>query len=162
MDLLVMMLKMTSNLKLKQQLYKQCVDFVENRLSNIQNQIKEIQESLTSETKSSAGDKHETGRAMLQLEREKAGQQLAEVEKLKEALSKIDVEKASKTIGLGSVVFTTKANYFMAISAGQLNVNSELFFAISPNTPIGLLLKGKTINDQVMFREQKFVITTLF
>lgn len=162
MDLLVMMLKMTSNLKLKQQLYKQCVDFVENRLSNIQNQIKEIQESLTSETKSSAGDKHETGRAMLQLEREKAGQQLAEVEKLKEALSKIDVEKTSKTIGLGSVVFTTKANYFMAISAGQLNVNSELFFAISPNTPIGLLLKGKTINDQVMFREQKFVITTLF
>ncbi len=162
MDLLVMMLKMTSNLKLKQQLYKQCVDFVENRLSNIQNQIKEIQESLTSETKSSAGDKHETGRAMLQLEREKAGQQLAEVEKLKEALSKIDVEKASKTIGLGSVVFTTKANYFMAISAGQLNVNSELFFAISPNTPIGLLLKGKTINDQVIFREQKFVITTLF
>ena len=157
-----MMLKMTSNLKLKQQLYKQCVDFVENRLSNIQNQIKEIQESLTSETKSSAGDKHETGRAMLQLEREKAGQQLAEVEKLKEALSKIDVEKASKTIGLGSVVFTTKANYFMAISAGQLNVNSELFFAISPNTPIGLLLKGKTINDQVIFREQKFVITTLF
>ena len=153
-----MILKMKNNLELKQQLYIQCVDFVEERLSNIQNQIKEIQESLTSETKSSAGDKHETGRAMLHLEREKAGQQLAEVEKLKEALSKIDVEKLSKTIGLGSVVFTTKVNYFVAISAGQLEVWPDSFFAISPNTPIGLLLMGKLKADEINFREQHFLI----
>ena len=156
-----MILKMKSNLELKQQLYKQCLDFVEERLSNVQNQIKEIQESLTSETKSSAGDKHETGRAMLQLEREKAGQQLAEVEKLKEALSKIDVEKTSEPIGLGSVVFTSKANYFIAISAGQLEVGSDKFFAISPNTPIGLLLMGRIVGNEVVFREQNFLIETV-
>ena len=162
MDLLITILKMKSNLELKQQLYKQCVDFVEERLSNIQKQIKGIQESLTSETKSSAGDKHETGRAMLQLEREKAGHQLAEVEKLKEALSKIDIENSSETIGLGSVVFTTKVNYFIAISAGQLEVGPDQFFAISPNTPIGLLLMGKTIDNNITFREQKFLIKTVF
>ena len=157
-----MILKMKSNLELKQQLYGQCGDFVEERVSTIQKQIKEIQESLNSETKSSAGDKHETGRAMLHLEREKAGHQLAEVEKLKEALTKIDVSNSSGIIGLGSVVFTTKANYFLAISAGQLKVNSELFFAISPNTPIGLLLMGKAVGDEVVFREQKFVVEKLF
>ena len=157
-----MILRMNSNLELKQQLYKQCGDFVEERLSNIQKQIKEIQESLNSETKSSAGDKHETGRAMLQLEREKSGQQLAEVEKLKEALTKIDVLKSSGIIGLGSVVFTTESNYFLAISAGQLKVNSELFFAISPNTPIGLLLIGKVAGDIVVFRQQRFFIEKFF
>lgn len=157
-----MILQMTSNSELKQQLYNKCVDFVKERFSNIQNQIKGIQESLTSETKSSAGDKHETGRAMLQLEREKAGFQLAEVEKLEEVLSKIDVEKTSQIIGLGSVVFTTKANYFMAISVGQLKVGSDNFFAISPNTPIGLLLMGKMVNDKVTFREQSFVVETVF
>ena len=157
-----MILRMNSNLELKQQLYKQCGDFVEERLSNIQKQIKEIKESLNSETKSSAGDKHETGRAMLQLEREKSGQQLAEVEKLKEALTKIDVLKSSGIIGLGSVVFTTESNYFLAISAGQLKVNSELFFAISPNTPIGLLLIGKVAGDIVVFREQRFFIEKFF
>lgn len=162
MDLLITILKMKSNLVVKQELYKQCVDFMEERFSNIQNQIIEIQESLTSETKSSAGDKHETGRAMLQLEREKAGQQLAEVEKLKEALSKIDIEKSSETIGLGSVVFTTKVNYFIAISAGQLEVGSDKFFAISPNTPIGLLLMGKKTDDNIRFREQDFLIKTVF
>lgn len=153
---------MRNNLELKQQLHQQCMDFVEERLSTVQNQIQEIQESLTSETKSSAGDKHETGRAMLQLEREKVGQQLQEVEKLKEALSKISAQKTSETVGLGSVVFTTQANYFICISAGQLLVDSEVFFAISPNTPIGLLLMGKTIGDKINFREQHFSIQTVF
>lgn len=156
-----MIQKMKSDHQLKQGLFAQCVDFVEERHSKIQNQIEEIQESLTSETKSSAGDKHETGRAMLQLEREKAGQQLAEVEKLKEALSKIDVLKFSETIGLGSLVFTSKSNYFIAISAGQLKVNSQLFFAISPNTPIGLLLMGKKVGDEIGFRDNQFIIETV-
>ncbi|MGB6268777.1 MAG: 3-oxoacyl-ACP synthase, partial [Olleya sp.] len=107
-------------MNIKQQLYNQCQQFLDNRLQAIQKTISEIQESLTSETKSSAGDKHETGRAMLQLEREKAGQQLAEIQKTSQILSKIDVSKTSKNIVLGSVVFTTNANYYFAISAGEV------------------------------------------
>lgn len=145
-------------LKIKEELFNQCVAFVNNRFQTIQKTIKEIQESLTSETKSSAGDKHETGRAMLQLEREKAGNQLAEIVKVKEALSKIDTSKTSKIIGLGSVVYTTKANYFVAISAGKLEVDTDSFYAISPNTPIGQLLIGKTVEDAIVFRERSFEI----
>lgn len=153
---------MHSSLETKENLYLQCVYFVEKRFQTIQNTINEIQESLTSETKSSAGDKHETGRAMLQLEREKAGNQLAEIQKIKENLSKISSSNTSKHIGLGSVVYTNKGNYFIAISAGELRVENEVFFAISPKTPIGQLLMGKTIYDEVIFREQKFNIEQVF
>ena len=45
-------------MNIKEELYKQCVEFVENRFQTIQNTIKEIQESLGSETKSSAGELH--------------------------------------------------------------------------------------------------------
>jgi transcription elongation GreA/GreB family factor len=153
---------MASSLKIKNELYAQCFDFVENRFNTIQNTINEIQESLTSETKSSAGDKHETGRAMLQLEREKAGNQLAEIQKTKESLSKIQVSNTSEFIGLGTVVYTNKSNYFIAISAGELKVDDDIFYAISPNTPIGQLLLGKTVGNEVVFREQKFKIENLF
>ena len=152
---------MISNSKLKQDLYALCVLFVENRYKTIQKTINEIQESLTSETKSSAGDKHETGRAMLQLEREKAGNQLAEIQKIKEQLSKINTSNTSKCVGLGSIVFTNQNNYFIAVSAGELKVENQLFYAISPNTPIGTLLMGKTIGDVVVFRQQKFTITSV-
>lgn len=146
---------MQNVLKIKENLYLQCLGFVENRFKTIQNTINEIQESLTSETKSSAGDKHETGRAMLQLEREKAGNQLAEIQKIKENLSKINISNTSECIGLGSVVYTNKSNYFIAISAGELKVENDVFYAISPNTPIGQLLMGKTMEGVITFRDLK-------
>ncbi|MFL1010498.1 3-oxoacyl-ACP synthase [Flavisericum labens] len=148
-------------MNIKQQLYNQCQEYVNNRLRTINNAILEIQNSLTSETKSSAGDKHETGRAMLQLEREKAGNQLAEIEKTKQTLSKINIENSSKTIGLGSVIYTTQSNYFIAISAGELIIEKQKFYAISANTPIGQLLMGKTKDNTIEFRAQTFKINEI-
>ncbi|WP_303316715.1 3-oxoacyl-ACP synthase [Flavivirga abyssicola] len=153
---------MENALKIKEDLYLQCLDIINGRLQTVQNTINEIQVSLTSETKSSAGDKHETGRAMLQLEREKAGNQLAEIQKIKEILFKIDVSKTLKVVGLGSVVYTSQANYFIAISAGELTIDGVQFYAISPSTPIGALLIGKSVDDTIVFREQKFKIIKIF
>lgn len=145
-------------MSLKKDLHQQCVKLVDKRWSSIQNHIADIQNSLLSETKSSAGDKHETGRAMLQLEREKAGHQLAEINKLRTTLSQLNVDKTPSHVSLGSVVFTSKANYFIAVSLGAIEVENETFYAISPSTPIGQLLMGKIIKDEVTFNGNSFVI----
>ncbi|KJD36669.1 3-oxoacyl-ACP synthase [Tamlana sedimentorum] len=149
------------NQTIKTQLLKHCTASLETRLQSVLAVINDIKQSLQSETKSSAGDKHETGRAMLQLEREKARHQLAEIEKTKQILSKINPESTSKNIGLGSVVFTTKSNYFISISAGEIKVNNDAFYAISASTPIGQLLLGKTSGDKVTFRNLTFEILTV-
>ena len=146
-------------MNIKQELYSQCLNFVENRIEAIKRNIEEIQQSLLSETKSSAGDKHETGRAMIQLEREKAGEQLRDAEALKEVLFKVNPLSTTLKITLGSVVYTSELNYFIAISAGQIRINGIAFFAISPQTPIGQKLIGKTIGDEVVFRDKTFKIT---
>ncbi len=143
---------------IKGNLYKQCLAFLDDRLRTVQNTMSEIQESLLSETKSSAGDKHETGRAMLQLEREKAGNQLAEIQKTGELLSKVNVSKTGTIVGLGSIVYTSKSNYYIAISVGLITHEKDSFYAISANTPIGRLLVSKTVGDVVRFRDQEFVI----
>lgn len=148
-----------NNLNIKAQLLQLCHNRLDARLQSVLAVIEDIKQSLETETKSSAGDKHETGRAMLQLEREKAGYQLAEIEKTTQILSKISAETTSKNIGLGSVVFTTKSNYFISISAGKLKVENETFYAISANTPIGQLLLGKTVGDELTFRNITFNIT---
>ncbi len=145
----------------KQDLYNQCVQLVDMRFKSIQGHILDIQNSLLSETKSSAGDKHETGRAMLQLEREKAGRQLAEINKLRTALSKINIEKKTTYVGLGSLVYTSKAHYFIAVSLGALKGGEKSFYAISPSTPIGELLMGKRIGEEVSFNGNSFVIEQL-
>ncbi len=138
---------------IKEELYHHCQQFVQDRVDRIEQRIINIQESLSSETKSTAGDKHETGRAMLQLEREKSGKQLAEAQKLQEILAKIDISTPSKHARLGSLIFTSQATYFLSISAGKIVINNTAYFAIAANSPIGKLLLGKTIGDHFNFNE---------
>ena len=138
-------------LKIKEALFEQCEVFVNKRLYNIENVISSNQKALQSETKSSAGDKHETGRAMLQLEMEKAGQQLAGITQMKVVLSKIDILKKSKNACLGSVIITAKVSYFLSISAGQLVVADKSYFAISVSSPMGKLLLGKQEKEVISF-----------
>ena len=145
-------------LELKRHLKESCQQHIDQRLLRIKKTILDIQESLTSETKSTAGDKHETGRAMLQLEREKAGAQLSEVEKLQAAVSKVDTSYNYNRVSLGSVVRCNNANYYICISAGAIICNSETFFAIAPSTPIGKLILGKSKNDVIHFKDKQIVI----
>lgn len=144
-------------MSLKEELYELCVDFVDSRLSTIQQTIESNQKALTSETKSSAGDKHETGRAMLQLEMEKAGQQLQDVQKMKETLVKINL-KETEVISLGSLVETNLGTYFISISAGQLLIENRTYFAISTSSPIGKLLLGKKEGQSLVWNGRKINI----
>ena len=143
---------------LKEVLFQQCVAHVNTRLQTIQTIISSHQKALSSETKSSAGDKHETGRAMLQLEMEKAGQQLAAVQQMQQTLAKINSSKQSTNIALGSVIKTSSAYYFLSISAGELTIKETVYFAISPSSPIGKLLMGKKVEDTFIWRGKEIKI----
>ena len=143
---------------IKKELLEFCETFVVDRIARIRKNIVDIQEALTLETKSSAGDKHETGRAMLQLEREKLGHQLAKAEAMKQVMAKVRLQENREAIGLGSCVATSRGNYFLSISAGAFTKKNQSFFCISMATPIGKLLLGKTIGDTVVFNGQKIEI----
>ncbi|PKA98202.1 transcription elongation GreA/GreB family factor [Flavobacteriaceae bacterium MAR_2009_75] len=145
----------------KNDLIDYCHRFVANRMVRIQDNISGVQESLQSETKSSAGDKHETGRAMLQLEREKLGQQLSEAEKMKAVLNKVNINNEPTSVALGSLVKTSKASYFIAISAGEFKAGEDAVFCISVGTPIGRLLLGKSVGDSILFNENQFEILSI-
>tara|TARA_B100000809_G_scaffold77865_2_gene75716 strand:- start:5453 stop:5911 length:459 start_codon:yes stop_codon:yes gene_type:complete len=147
---------------LKKQLYEACVQFVTSRLKTIQDTIQSNQEALDSESKSSAGDKHETGRAMLQLEMEKAGQQLQEVQIMKLIVEKIDFNSNSKVGSLGAVIRADGANYFLGISVGKVQIEKESFFVVSPSSPIGKLLLGKVQNDTFLFQGRQTKVLEIF
>jgi len=131
----------------KTELLEFCKAFVDARMSRIQQKIIDIQDALTSETKSSAGDKHETGRAMLQLEREKAGRQLMDAEKLSRVLNMISMKPKPAKVVLGSLVRTDKGNYFIGVSAGKYEREGIVVFCVSANTPVASKMLGKGPGD---------------
>jgi len=136
---------------IKNKLYFFCKTYINERIHRLKDQIEDLKSGLGSETKSSAGDKHETGRAMLQLELEKLGKQLYEAESLFNVLQQVPQESKPFKIALGSLVTTDKGVYYLAISAGKYEDPEHVVFCISASTPIGKLLLGKEIKDHFLF-----------
>ncbi|CAL2080007.1 3-oxoacyl-ACP synthase [Tenacibaculum sp. 190524A05c] len=148
-------------MSVKEQLFKECQLYVEKREQTIREIMASNKKALLSETKSSAGDKHETGRAMLQLEMEKASQQIAVVQQMKEVLHRVKTTESSEVVRLGSLVQTDKARYYLTISIGPVSVNDETYFVISSSSPIGKLLLGKQVKDVIQFNGQQIKITQI-
>ncbi len=124
------------------------MDYVQKRMAAAQQGIDEAQQAAKDDTKSSAGDKYETGREMAQQETNRNMAQLTEANKLKIALNLITTSGTTNQVENGNVVLTNNGNFYLAISAGALTVNGDSYFAISPASPIGLKMKGLQVNDE--------------
>lgn len=129
--------------ELKTDLLLHCEKQVAARYSKIKQTIAGIEESLLEESKSSSGDKHETGRAMLQIDRENAGKQLHEIEKVMQLLKKIDVKAISDYARLGSLVYTNRFTYFISLSIGTVAIENVAYLCVALNSPVGMLISGK-------------------
>lgn len=148
-------------MELKKQLLESCKLFVNERLQTVQQTISSHQKALASEAKSSAGDKHETGRAMLQLEMEKASQQLLGISEMNTVLSKINTSNATKIAHLGSIVYTCMGTYFLSISAGKIILENNEYLAVSVVSPIGKILLGKQVKETFLFKNNDILITNI-
>jgi len=143
---------------IKEHLLLECFKWIEERHQLINKTLGDIKIALEEESKSSAGDKHETGRAMLQIERENAGHQLLEIENVEQTLKRVQITEPSGLVHLGSLVTTNQASYFLSISAGKFSFQNKDYFCIAPNSPIGLLLMGKQKGETFSFHENEIQI----
>jgi hypothetical protein len=146
---------------LKKELHKLCIDYVRQRMDTVVQAINAAQQAANEETKSSAGDKYETGRAMAQQETDRNQAQLNEANKLMFALNHINVSIISKTALPGSLVLTNNGKFYIAISAGTLTLNGEAYFAISPASPIGLSLNGKKAGDEFSLNGKQYRVENI-
>ena len=144
---------------LKKTLFQHCADHLNNSLSLFEQRKSDLLVALASESKSSAGDKHETGRAMLQLEREKLGEQIKETERNLKLLLPLENHVSSKTITIGSVVRTDQLSYYIAVSTPALEIDKTTYYCISALSPIGKLLLGKKVGETISFNHKTSSIT---
>lgn len=142
----------------KQTLYDLCSTFVDERIQMYQKAMKDAQEAANNEEKSSAGDKYETTRAMMQIEKDKNAKQLEETIKLKKVLSQIHPNSTSEVIGLGSLVLTQKGNFYISISVGKIKTGNAEYIAIAPTSPLGSVFMNKKAQDKVVFNGIPYTI----
>jgi transcription elongation GreA/GreB family factor len=153
-------------MKLSDELYALCYEFIDKRIKTIRQAMQETQASADQESKSSAGDKYETGLSMMQLDMEKQAEQLNEAIRTRTALEQVRIideisSNGNGAIKPGSAVETSNGNFYIAISAGQLKVNDQVYFAISAATPIGSKLIGLKKGESFSFNGKNFTVTRI-
>ena len=134
---------------------------LKNSLSEAERDYFLAKESRDSDTKSSAGDKFETGREMMQREMDKLS---ASIDLLKSQLAKIatiDVHKSSAKVCFGSYLITDAGHYFMSIGLGKITDDYGDFFAISSDSPIGAKLMGKQVGESIEMQTRKITLKTI-
>lgn len=145
----------------KSLIFQKCVDVLEERIKQIQGERAQVQASANDETKSSVGDKYETGRAMAQLEIERFTQQLIENEKLLNRLQELKEVQARDRIVPGSLVHTSQGYFYVSVSLGIIESDGYQFYCISPEAPLGSALLGKRVGDLVTINGRSFQIMTV-
>ena len=131
---------------------------LQERVNAAQVEITSTRASFTSDTKSSAGDKHEVGRAMVQQELDKLEEQHAKLVVLQQELARVPLERSFDRVAFGSLVETDQGTYFMSIGLGRMEVDGGSCFAISLASPIGQALKDKQTGEQVVFNGRSFTV----
>ena len=119
------------------------------RIDEIQNILDDLLLSGSRDSKSSAGDKHETGLAMAQLEQEKLRYQIHEFQKMGEIVQKINPSKSNSKIHLGSLVQTDKGWFYISVGLGSLTFKEHVIFAINPEAPVAKALIAKEKGDSI-------------
>ena len=128
------------------------------RIDKIQNILEDLHLSGSRDAKSSAGDKHETGVAMAQLEQEKLRYQIQEFQKMEEIVQKINPSKSNSKIYLGSLVETDKGWFYISVGLGLLTFKEQVIFAINPEAPFGMALIGKEKGNSIHFNGVESIV----
>lgn len=145
----------------KSAVHQKVLAVLEKRIQENSRDIEEIRSSLTSDTKSSAGDKHETSRAHLQIEMEQISNQLSILLKHRQSLLQIDESITSTKIEQGSLVETSIGTFYFSTSMGRITVDGEDVFCLSLNAPMGQQLLGKKMGDKIHFNSKSILVEEL-
>lgn len=148
--------------EIKERLLNACKENIEQRIASIQKVLNSIEESRNNETKSSVGDKYETGRTMMQIEEEKNKHQLFEAYQVRQVLTKIDPRRVSSKVEIGSLVETNKGNYYLSVGLGKISLENEWYYCLSSKSPIGMKMLNKAIGDEFEFNGATLVIKGIY
>ncbi|KAA2224213.1 hypothetical protein [Chryseobacterium sediminis] len=116
-----------------------------DKIQYFENLIAETRAS-NNDTKSSMGDKYETGREMLQQEINNLQRQLNEVLNQQAVLQKITSDPSEK-VQNGALVKTNKGLFYISASMGELVFENQKIMTVSAESPLVKVMYGKKTGE---------------
>jgi hypothetical protein len=143
---------------LKSKIHFQCLQLINTRIQQAEEEIKEIRNEAQLHAKSSAGDKFETGRAMADLEIEKYQKSLEILLQMVSVFSRIDPEIHHQEMAHGALIHTDHGYIYIAAALGKIKVGKDDIFVISHDAPLFIALKNIPVGGLGIFNGRKYKI----
>jgi transcription elongation GreA/GreB family factor len=143
---------------LKEKILRRYKEMLQDRIDVFQDMIGGLTIDAQNDAKGSAGDKHETALSMMHLEQEKINHKLKEVIGQQAILNKIDATQSHKIVALGSLVQTNSLMLYISTALPKIILEDKTIFALSPQSPLGSQLMGKTLGDRVEVNGKSYLI----
>ena len=147
---------------IKEQLYQHCANYINRQRKEINDTISSLQDAITEDTKSSAGDKYETGREMLQQDIDLNTTRLRELDNMQATLDRILPAFTAAAIVPGALVCTDAGNYYLSVSAGKCKIGNDIYYTISTHSPAGAALRNHATGDEVLLNGRTIKIKSIY
>lgn len=148
-------------MNLKQKIYHHFLGVINDKVAMLQKVLADLKESGSNETKSTAGDKHETALAMLQIEQANIRGQLQEALIKKSVLEKINPNVSAPVIVNGSLIKTNRGYLWMSIASGKAEIENIIVIALSPQSPLGQKLMGLKTGEAAAINNVEYIIESI-
>ena len=142
----------------KQKTYHQFQQLLADKITNLHQQLDELKESTANETKSTAGDKYETARAMLQIEQDNIRHQLQEALEQQTRFSSVDRKETNQEVVQGCLVKTNRGWLLLSVALGKTIIEGIPVIALSPQSPLGKQLMGRKPGDKISINGFDYII----
>ena len=137
------------------------MEYVDDRIASIESALSASHDASVNDTKSSAGDKYETTREMMQQEISRNSLQLMEAKKLRISMNKLSPDSTSPIVKPGSYVCTSNGDFYISISAGLIKTDDKSTYAVSQFSPIGKQLLDLQSGETITVNNQTYTILSV-
>jgi transcription elongation GreA/GreB family factor len=145
----------------KQKIKSHYQNLLSEKINELRFMISDLAQDAQNDAKGSAGDKHETALSMMHLEQEKLNQKLAEIIEQKNVVDKIDADAIHTKVALGSLVQTNDILFYISAALPKIQLENKTIIAVSPQSPLGSQLLGKSVGDAVAINTNRFQINAI-
>lgn len=123
---------------------------LEQKYVELLHATEQVREAIVNDDASTAGNKYETSRAMNQLELERMGTQLRQLEDQLKAIRQIPITVDVSSVGKGNMVRVGSMWVFIALALGRVNLDGMVISVISPVSPLAVAMMHKKPGDLVV------------
>jgi hypothetical protein len=142
----------------KATVHQQFITLTNTKIASLQSTLDDLTIASQNESKSTAGDKHETALAMLQIEQVQVQNQLDDFIAQKNVLDRLDITLVNDTIIPGSLIKTNRGYFYLSVAAGKIVVDGITIFAMSTKSPLGSKMQGVKVGDRIAQNEFEYIV----